>query len=631
MQSLENPNVSTPLVLTNQQRDVLEALQNKQTDKYPLSDWYLGALYALDNHYNPDRIAQAAQSLRELLEKLPRVIHGSDVPANTSRFYDMRNNIDNLISRSKKRCPEGWKGGQIDKYLAKALIELEKYIELNKQPNRRERIQQTIATIDPMVDRLDSKIQEVKRSQLFNLWERLEGFAHHKINPDAAEFNECVEELEHIVFDLLAPVTAQDQQEIQTILSLSDRSENDVERMFSLIERKGANFVFFFKQISENTDVTWLPYVNKKGYFAHPLNVQPLGDDRVNFPFWWPIHYLAKISNHVPNKVIEIVLQLPKVNNPLVYDGILNVALQLSGEESVKLKPKILEYTSIEHQSRIYKYGNLLAHWTVKNQTEAAVEVAKVLVAFAPDPQSEEKQKRRKKNPMDWGTLLHPAPRINPSEYSEIMTKGVYPLAESVPYEVARLLIYATSNMFRLQIHEDELDREQDFSNIWFPRLHGSDKSYDSPDKALVYGLTFACEKVFEKPHEAIADLDKLLRKQKWKVFKRLRQHLYAQDPNEKTKPWIQELILERKDYHELQHTREFQQMIRSACEHFGEALLTKEERTRIFDAIRSGPTERRLPRTIRRGIHRGTFPETSTLFSSTAVRTFRVCSIWGI
>ena len=135
-------------------------------------------------------------------------------------------------------------------------------------------LQQTIATIDPMVDRLDSKIQEVKRSQLFNLWERLEGFAHHKINPDAAEFNECVEELEHVVFDLLAPVTAQDQQEIQTILSNPDRSESVVERMSSLIERRGANFEFFFKQVSENADASWLPFLEKKEYFNHPPNVK---------------------------------------------------------------------------------------------------------------------------------------------------------------------------------------------------------------------------------------------------------------------------------------------------------------------------------------------------------------------
>ena len=230
---------------------------------------------------------------------------------NTSRFHNMRNNIDNLISRSKKRCPEGWKGGQIDKNLAKALIEVEKYIELNKQPNRRERIQQTIATIDPMVDRLDSKIQEAKRNQLFNLWDKLEDFTHHKGNPNVEEFRSCLEELEGIVFDLLVLNTAQDQKEIQTILNLQDRDENDVEHMFSLIERKGANFVFFFKQISENIDVTWLSYLKQKGYFAHPPNVQQLGDDRVNFPFWWPIHYLAKISNHAPDEVIENCITTP--------------------------------------------------------------------------------------------------------------------------------------------------------------------------------------------------------------------------------------------------------------------------------------------------------------------------------
>ena len=592
MQTLENPNVSAPLVLIDRQQAVLEVLQSRQTDKYPLSDWYLGALYALDNPYNPDRIAQAAHSLRELIEKLPRVVHGSSFPANTSQFPNMRDDISDLISRSKKRCPEGWKGSQIDKNLAKALTKVEKYLELNKQPNRRGRIQQAIATIDPMVDRLDSEIQEAKKKQLFNLWDRLEGFTHHNSNTDIVEFRTCLKELENTIFDLLAPITAQDQEEIQTILRHLDKSENDVERIFSLIERRGANFVFFFKQVSENTDVTWLPYLKKKGYFAHPPSVRLIDDDSVIFPFWWPIHYLAKISNQASNEVIELVENLPPVNNPLIYDGILEIALQLHGDRSAKLKPKILESVSIEYPSRTHRYADLLSHWVEENQTSAALELAKILVAFAPDPQLKEKQKRRKEDPIGWGTSLHPAPQINPWEYSVIMTKGIYPLAESEPYEVTRLLIDAVLNMFRLRIHQDEFDREQDFSNIWFDRLHGSNKSYENPDKTLVYGLTFACGKVFEKSHNAIADLDKLLRKQKWKIFKRLRQHLYSQYPNEKTKPWIQELILGRKDYHELQHTYEFQQMIRCACEYFGETLLTEEERAHIFDAILKGPSK---------------------------------------
>ena len=90
------------------------------------------------------------------------------------------------------------------------------------------------------------------------------------------------------------------------------------------------------------------------------------------------------------------------------------------------------------------------------------------------------------------------------------MTDGVYSLAESEPYEVARLLIYALSNMYRMQMPQDSPDKAQDFSDIWFPRLHGSGKSYDNHDKTLVYGLTFACEKVFKKSQERITDLDKL-------------------------------------------------------------------------------------------------------------------------
>ncbi|MYC78287.1 hypothetical protein F4X10_21195 [Candidatus Poribacteria bacterium] len=590
MQSLESPNISTPMVLTDQQRNVLEALQNKQTDEYPLSDWYLGALYALDNHYNPDRIAQAAHSLRELLEKLTQVVQESDIQIGTIDFKGMRRSINDRILKDKKRYPEGWKDKEINTHLDKTLRKVVDYFERNQQPTRGERIQQAVATIDPMANSLDSEIQERKRNQLLRLWQSFERFTHHNSNTDIVEFSNCLKELENTIFDLLAPITAQDQEEIQTILRSPDRSENDVERMFSLIERRGANSVFFFQQIAEITDVSWLPELEKRDYFKHPSSVEPIGDGQVIFPLWWPIRYLAKISSQVPDAAIEIVLQLPKIDNPRVYDGVLDIALQLHGEQSAKLKPKILEPIGMEYPSRTYRYADLLAHWTKENQISDALELSKILVAFVPDPRLKEKQKRRKENPMSWGTLLHPSARFNHWEYSEIMTKGVCPLAQMDPCEVARLLIYATSNMLSLRIHQDEFDKAQDFSNIWFARLHIPEKDYGNPDETLVHTLTFACEKVFEKSHDAITDLDKLLRKQKWKIFKRLRQHLYSQYPNESTKPWIRELILERKDYHQSEHSYEFQQMIRQACDHFKETLLTKEERTRIFDAIRSGP-----------------------------------------
>ena len=597
MQAIDNHNVFEPLVLTPRQRAVLDALKDKETKEYPVSKWYLGALYALDNPYNPDRVSQAAQSLRELLEKLPRVVQGSDVQGSPFDFKGRRRSINERILKDKKRYPNGWNGEKIDGHLAKTLREVEKYLERNQQPTRKEQIQSVVAGIDPMVNQFDSEIQETKRDRLHDLWKRLEGFAHHQESePDLEGFGECLGELESIVFDLLAPITAQDQEEIQTILRHSDRSEGDVERMFSLIERKGANFVFFFKHADETTDVSWLPLLKERGCFAHPPRVEPIGDGRVYAPFWWPIHYLVKMADRAPDEVIELVLQLPKVDNPMVYNEILEIALQLPGEQSARLKPKILESVGIDARYWIPRYADLFAHWIAEHQISAALQLSKVLVQFAPDPQSEDKQERRKENPTDrstwWETSLEPSPRFETLEYSEIMSKGVRPLAEREPYQVARLLIDATANMIRLRTHQENLNEEADASGAWCERLDGSDSGYEDPEQTLVHTLTFACEQVYEKSPDSVVALDAVLRNQQWWIFKRLRQYLYAKYPNEETKPWIREIILVHEVYNRRNHHYEFEQMIQRGCDHFGETLLTEAERTQIFDAILGGPSK---------------------------------------
>ena len=172
------------------------------------------------------------------------------------------------------------------------------------------------------------------------------------------------------------------------------------------------------------------------------------------------------------------------------------------------------------------------------------------------------------------------------------MSKGVRPLAEKAPYRVARLLTDATANMIRLRTHQEAPNTEEDASELWCERLSESDSSYEAPKATLVHTLTFACEQVYAKSPDSVVALDKVLRDQQWKVFKRLRQYLYAQYPNEQTKPWIRELILVREDYNQWEHHYEFQRMIRSASEHFGETLLTETERAQIFDTILGGPSK---------------------------------------
>ncbi len=346
---------------------------------------------------------------------------------------------------------------------------------------------------------------------------------------------------------------------------------------------------YFFSRL-ENP--LWLKPLAERGCFKHPPKAQRFDDGTIGFPYWPEMRYLKNVCREMPDEVVKLLIALPETDNPVVYDGILDIALQLPRKQSAQLKDKILEYTDIEHQLRPHKYADLLAHWTAENQTSAALELSKILIDFAPDPQSEEKQKRRKEDPMSWGTLLRPAPGFDPWVYHQIMLNGIRPLAESKPYKVACLLMDATANMIRLRTHPEELEKKIDFSESWCSRLSEEDSDYEGAEKTLVHTLTFACEKVFEKSCGSVEALDKLLRKQQWKIFRRLRHHLYALNPNEQTKPWIRELILAHEDYGLWEYHYEFQQMIRNACEHFGETLLTKTERIRIFDAILDGPSK---------------------------------------
>lgn len=582
------------LELTSQQSEVLEALKDKKTKKYPLSDWYLGALYTLNNHYNPDRISQAAHSLRELLEKLPRVIREMDAQGSSHDFKKMRRILHERFSRDKERYEGEWKGKKIDDDLDITLGKVDDYLERNQQPTRRERMQTAIEAFDPMVGQLVSRIREKKRDKLFELWKTLEGFTHHSSRPDIEKFKECLSTLERMVLDLLAPITSQDQHEIQLILKRSDRSESDVERMMSLIERRGANFAFFFQNA---TDASWIPALEKRGYFDQLPGIEPTDDGRMIFPSWWPILYLERVSVTDPCLVVDTILnfkntdnpRIKNTDNPRILHEIVEIALKVEPvEQSLRLKDWVSKYLqSPYHLSDSDLIKKLIDRWGSASckAVDAALNLIKIAISFRANPEFP----------------LEPQSRFSEWEYLQILEKGVKPLAEREPYQTAQVLLDATATMF----HKDDLEENRSNGSTFlrFKRVNELGGEPEPPD-SLAHMLTFACEKVYERRPEDVSALDQALRRvldragkdstlqQRWDIFTRIRQHLYALHLNEQTKPWIREMILAHEDYNRWSHRFEFQRMIRLSCEKFGADLLPETEKERIFEAILSGPSE---------------------------------------
>lgn len=395
---------------------------------------------------------------------------------------------------------------------------------------------------------------------------------------------------------LSSPIVTEDLTLLKEILGRGDTvTPFEVKRALMLLRTHSANYRYFFSKCG---DPFWLDHLRDM-YFKHPPNRIVLPDDTVQYPSWPELLYLEKICQDLPDDVIDIVLKLPKTDNLRIYDNVLEIAISLDGNQSVRLMPKILEYTNLIRYLIPHRFAELLAHWITEDQTQAALDLADVLIQFHPDPQVEEKHQRKMENNQDdlavsMDLMLEPAPRFDDWNYLQIMDKGVHPLAEKEPFKVARMLVDATANMVRLRTHLDELESglSHDSSEIWCPKLEEQRRNSAESKETLVNTLTYACKEVYVRlSSDSITSLDRVLRNQRWQVFERLRQHLYALHPNDQTKPWIRELILGYNDYAKgSSYSYEFQRMIRTACEHFGSALLTEDERTRIFDLILNGP-----------------------------------------
>ena len=581
--------------LTSIQEQVIEILRTAKSTKYPLDNWYLGAIYAAKSPYNPDRFPQAAQSLRELLEKLPRVFVESEAQESRYDFRGMRDNLYSRLCSDRNRYEGEWKEKTIDAGLDKTIRKMDRYLELNQIPTRKEQIHAVMNKLDPMHESLDLRIKREKSERFHTLWKTFEGLAHHNSRVDEQFFWEQLALAERLIIDLLAPITAQDQGTIQAIISKRQPENQDVEQLFELVKRRGANYAFFFKTVESPV---WIDPLVENGFFKNPPNIEAAGEGRIITPLWWPIFYLKKVSAQLPEKVVEIILGLEKTDNPRILSEICSIACDLPNVSlSLRLKPLIKSLLQspfcLDENELIVK---ILQKWGEESggPRAAAFEVVQYVVAFQPDPKDDIKRSRRKENAEAWNTSLEPAPRFREWEYQQILENGVRPLSENEPYQAARILIAATESMIRMGFHQEDLDkgRDEDYSEIWCRRLNKPDRDYQDVKETLVYTMAYACEQVYEKATESIEALDQELRKHHWKLFKRLRQQLYASHPNEQTLPWIRELILEHGDYPKWEHHHEFQLMLRKASEHFGLRLLSENERSTIFDAILSGPPQ---------------------------------------
>ena len=222
-QSLEPLLLATTsnLSLDARQLEVSKALHEKSPD---LQLIYLGGLWVKIQAENPDRLALAAHSFRELMEKLPRILA---VPqkalkeSTNSQIEDLRRTKwEVAVRKSDARSTSGEWSGAIDGPLKAFLAGVQDFFNWFEQvhPRRRAAARETLRTLDPYMGVLPPAIGEFNVRRWIKTQDFFVGISHHRRCAEE-EFNGWQFALEQQLADALSPRTFADLDEIDSLIA----------------------------------------------------------------------------------------------------------------------------------------------------------------------------------------------------------------------------------------------------------------------------------------------------------------------------------------------------------------------------------------------------------------------------
>lgn len=177
---------------------------------------YAGGLRVLEDDSNPDRLAQSAHSMRELMEKIEQ----ERLPRVEDRVRQIRGEF--LSGREQSRChsdESGWTG-EIDPHLGSLLDELGAFFDwfAEVRPQRRELFESMLGRLDPSGLALPAPLV----SRTWKQWKKIRGFfvgvSHHGKDTDLATLRNKIADLEVFLSDRLLPRTSAELDAIDAII-----------------------------------------------------------------------------------------------------------------------------------------------------------------------------------------------------------------------------------------------------------------------------------------------------------------------------------------------------------------------------------------------------------------------------
>jgi hypothetical protein len=210
------PEQSPTPILTGPRQALLDALH--QSDPKSAA-FYLGALRVLVDQQNPERLFQAAHSIRELLEKAPVLAGGLAAPS--QRLNDK---LGSLRAKFRKLTPhleeDGTWAPNSEKKVAAVLQELRSVVEW-MDANFKQRRDETRILLRALTGPgilLPSDVEEAEIEEFMELKQYFTELSHHRFSATNEDFHQKLTRAETILLRKLRPEPAADFAAIDALL-----------------------------------------------------------------------------------------------------------------------------------------------------------------------------------------------------------------------------------------------------------------------------------------------------------------------------------------------------------------------------------------------------------------------------
>lgn len=312
------------------------------------------------------------------------------------------------------------------------------------------------------------------------------------------------------------------------LLAQEQPTKEDLKCLTQEIPNNAITHGYFFDRLETPE---WLEPLRKRDFFKHPPQPECNEEEgTIRFPPWPEAHYLARMAQHKPELVAQIIQEMDDTDNAAVISDLVDALLAMPVELiSAGLVEKTKRWAECPYLLVPEKVGQVISHLAKGGKTEEAMAVARVLLDVFPDPRHQQAVEEPSLSP-------EPQARFHIWHYKQILKEHFPYLVREAGLPALALLCDLLDKAICLSGRHGNEQGDEDYSRVWRPAVEDHSQNLsDTLENALVSAIRDAAELVVRSGRAPVEEVVNVFERRGWKIFKRIALHIIRVFPNQAT------------------------------------------------------------------------------------------------